>query len=91
MTPLTLLAQAQSTVPHTPEWSSSVALIMITCNVLAVIIGRFAIRNPGRGPALPLASGILGGFGVPELIATTSFGHVIGAGVILGLGNAGIL
>jgi len=27
----------------------------------------------------------------PELLATTSLGHIIGAGVILGLSNAGVL
>jgi photosystem I subunit 10 len=31
------------------------------------------------------------GFGVPELLATLSLGHIIGAGVILGLANAGAL
>ena len=30
-------------------------------------------------------------FGIPELLATMSFGHILGAGFILGLSNAGAL
>ncbi len=30
-------------------------------------------------------------FGLPELLATMSFGHILGAGLVLGLSNAGIL
>lgn len=64
-------------------WSVQVALIMITCNLVSIIIGRYAIKMRSLGPSIP----ILGsqGLGLPELIATTSLGHVIGAGVILGL------
>jgi photosystem I subunit 10 len=41
---------------------------------------------------LPFAApGLPDGFGIPELLATTSFGHILGAGAILGLTNAGIL
>jgi photosystem I subunit X len=31
----------------------------------------------------------LKGFGIPELLATTSFGHILGAGMILGLRSTG--
>lgn len=87
-----LLAAVGSTVPTTPDWSFSVALVMILCNLFAIVIGRFAIRNPGKGPDFPLPKpSILEGFGIPELLATTSFGHLLGTGVILGLANAGIL
>ena len=85
MLQLPILAVAQ-TVP----WSVSVGIVMIACNLVAIVIGRFAIQNAGQGIALPI-KGPFDGFGVPELLATTSFGHVLGAGVILGLGNAGIL
>jgi len=66
---------------------------MILCNLVAFGIGRFAIKNPGQGPNLPGGSkpGLLANFGLPELLATTSFGHLLGAGVILGLANAGAL
>ncbi|MDY7020689.1 MAG: photosystem I reaction center subunit PsaK [Cyanobacteria bacterium J06592_8] len=89
-----LFLAVQSTVPATPEWSLKVALIMITCNIFAIAIGFYAIpaKNRGKGPALPVElPGLFSGFGVSELLATTSFGHVLGAGMILGLGNAGLL
>ncbi|TAG88861.1 MAG: photosystem I reaction center subunit PsaK [Oscillatoriales cyanobacterium] len=89
-----LLLVVQSTIPTTPEWSPMVGLTMILCNLLAIAIGYYGInkQNRGKGPALPLVMpGMFKGFGVPELLATTSLGHLLGAGVILGLGNAGVL
>ncbi len=81
------------TVAKTASWSPSVGLIMVLCNLFAIAIGRFAIKNKGVGPSLPieLPDPFGGEFGLPELLATASFGHLLGAGVILGLGNAGIL
>jgi photosystem I subunit X len=77
---------------QTAEWSPKVALIMITCNIFALSIGRYAIKNPGAGPALPVSLPMLfEGFGLPELLATMSLGHILGAGMILGLANAGLL
>lgn len=66
---------------------------MLLCNLVAIAIGRFAIQRKGIGPKLPieLPDPFGGEFGVPELLATTSFGHILGAGVILGLSNAGVL
>ena len=87
-----LILAAQSTTPSTTEWNFSVAIIMIFCNLLAIVIGYFAIQKTGAGPSLPvpqLAS--RKSFGLPELLATTSLGHILGAGMILGLSNAGIL
>ncbi len=78
-------------VPATPTWSFSVALIMITCNLFVLAIGRYAIQVKGVGPNLPALPGLFTGFGVPELLAVASFGHVLGAGMILGLGQAGLL
>jgi photosystem I subunit 10 len=79
-------------IPNTPNWSPKVALIMITCNLFAIVIGYYAIQKRGQGPNLPVElPAIFTGFGVPELLATASFGHVLGAGLILGLGNAGLL
>lgn len=89
-----LLLVVQSTIPTTPEWSPMVALTMILCNLLAIAVGYYGInkQNRGKGPALPLVMpGMFKGFGIPELLATTSLGHLLGAGVILGLGNAGVL
>jgi photosystem I subunit 10 len=65
---------------------------MILCNLLAFAIGRYAIQNPGKGSDLPGSKpAILRGFGIPELLATGSFGHILGVGTILGLTNAGVL
>lgn len=89
-----LLLAVQSTVPSTAAWSPKVGLIMITCNLFAIAIGFYAIpqKNRGKGPALPVElPGLFAGFGVPELLATASFGHLLGAGMILGLSNAGLL
>ena len=83
----TLIATAS-----TVSWSPKVAILMITCNLFALAIGNWAIKNPGQGPALPAQlPGLFAGFGIPELLATTSFGHILGAGLILGLANAGLL
>lgn len=86
-----LIVAVQSS-PGTVEWSPSVALIMIMCNLFAIAVGRYAIQRPGEGPDLPVPKPELWDkFGLPELLATTSFGHILGAGIILGLGNAGVL
>lgn len=65
---------------------------MISCNLFALAIGRYAIKNPGVGPSLPAdLPAVFTGFGLAELLATASFGHILGAGVILGMANAGLL
>lgn len=91
MITFSLLAAVQSTVPPTPGWNPTIGLVMILCNVFAIAIGRFAIQKPGQGPGLRTPSGLWQKFGIPELLATMSFGHIIGTGVILGLTNAGVL
>ena len=85
----TLLAVASS-VPATPEWSPKVAIVMIVCNVIAIAFGKYTMKNISAGPALP-SSEFFGGMGLPALLGTTSFGHVLGAGVILGLASVGAL
>lgn len=87
MTYLTLLA---ATAPSTVSWSPKVAIVMIACNIVAIAIGKFTIKNQSAGPALP-SSAMFGGMGLPALLGTTSLGHVLGAGVILGLASAGAL
>lgn len=89
---LSTLVFAAQTTPGTIDWNPSVAIVMIMCNLFAIAIGRYAIQKPGQGPDLPVPQPEMWDkFGVPELLATTSLGHIIGAGVILGLGNAGVL
>ncbi len=78
--------------PTTVAWSSNVAIVMITCNLFAISVGYFAIKNRGQGPALPFPlPALFTGFGTPELLATASFGHLLGAGMILGMAQAGLL
>jgi photosystem I subunit X len=79
-------------IPHTEPWGLSTAIVMIVCNLIAVAIGRFAIANPGGGPDLPVGKpDLFRNFNLPELLATMSFGHILGAGAILGLTNAGAI
>ncbi len=79
-------------IPHTEPWGFNTALVMIICNLVAVAIGRFAIAQPGGGPDLPVGKpDLFRNFNLPELLATFSFGHILGAGMILGLTNAGVM
>lgn len=85
-----LLAAAPARIP---DWSPTIGGIMVLCCLFAIAIGRFAIQRKGVGPKLPieLPDPFGGEFGIPELLATASFGHILGAGVILGLTNSGVL
>jgi photosystem I subunit 10 len=67
-----------------------VAAVMIACNVLAIAFAKFTMKNPSAPPAMP-SSSFFGGFGLPAVIASTCFGHILGAGAILGLSNLGVL
>lgn len=79
-------------VPATPVWSINVALIMVTTNLFALVVARYGIQVKGVGPSLPVElPGLFAGFGLPELLAVTSFGHILGVGMILGLAQAGLL
>ncbi|HEY9638834.1 MAG TPA: photosystem I reaction center subunit PsaK, partial [Coleofasciculaceae cyanobacterium] len=71
MTYSTLLAATA----HTIGWSPSVGLVMIVCNLFAIAVGYYAIKNRGVGPKIPVEMpAMFTGFGVPELLATMSFG-----------------
>ena len=89
LTDLTLFA-ATTSGPVTVEWSPKVAIVMIICNVIAIAFGKFTIKNLSEKPALPAPS-FFGGMGLPALLGTTSFGHLLGAGAILGLARLGAL
>ncbi len=84
------LVLAASAVPPTLEWSPKVALIMIICNIVAIAFGKLTIAKQSEGPGLP-ASNMFGGMGLGALLGTTSFGHILGVGVILGLANSGAI
>lgn len=85
MVTTTLLAAAR-----TVEWSPKVAVVMIICNILAIAIGKYTIRQQNVGLALPSAQ-FFGGMSHGAMLGVTSFGHVLGAGVILGLSSMGVL
>ena len=86
------LVLAAHSTPSTIDWNPSVALVMIMCNLFAIAIGRYAIQQSGKGPDLPVPKPeVWANFGLPELLATTSLGHILGVGMILGLSNAGVL
>lgn len=87
-----LIILAQANAAATTPWNLSVAMIMIAANLFSFILGYFAIQKTGAGPDLPLPQlASKKKFGLPELLATGSFGHILGAGIILGLSNAGLL
>ncbi|MGQ9866062.1 MAG: photosystem I reaction center subunit PsaK [Pseudanabaenaceae cyanobacterium] len=86
------MANLLAMAPVTAVWSGKVAAIFVLCNLFAVAIGRYAIQKKGVGPALPVAMpGVFTGFGVPELLATASFGHLLAVGMTLGLAQAGLM
>jgi photosystem I subunit 10 len=95
-------------VPATPVWSPTVAIVMIACNVTAILLWKSvnslinawlgALGYEARaGVSVPAGNEIymfnVGGISLslPELLAAASFGHLIGAGVILGLARFGAL
>ena len=62
------------------------AIVMLICNILMIFIARPGIKQRNAGPKLPFANVTL-----PELLGTTSLGHILGAGAILGLRSNGML
>ena len=79
-----------TSVPATLEWSPKVAITMIICNIIAIAIGKYKIQKPSEPPAMPSPE-MFGGMGLPAVLATTSFGHLLGVGTILGLASMGVL
>ncbi|NCJ08637.1 photosystem I reaction center subunit PsaK [Synechococcales cyanobacterium C] len=77
-------------VPRAADWSPKVAIVMILANIVAIAFAKYTIKHPNVGPELPSPE-MFGGFGLPAVIGTTCFGHILGAGAILGLTNLGVL
>ncbi|MEM8777999.1 MAG: photosystem I reaction center subunit PsaK [Cyanobacteria bacterium P01_G01_bin.49] len=84
------LLLASANVPTTVSWNLKVAFIMIVCNIVAIAFGKLTIAKPSEGPGLP-SPNLFGGMGFGALLGPTSLGHILGAGVILGLSNTGAL
>ncbi|MFM9267724.1 photosystem I reaction center subunit PsaK [Tychonema sp. BBK16] len=76
--------------PRTVEWSPTIAVIMIVCNILAIAFGKLTIQHQSTGGAMPSAN-MFGGFGLGAVLGTTCFGHILGAGAILGLSYIGAI
>jgi len=72
-------------LPNDTSWSTQNSIIMAACNLISIAIGRYAIQVRGLGPSIPISG--IAGFGLSELLATTSLGHILGAGTILGLNS----
>ena len=79
-----------ATVARTVEWSPTIGLIMIICNIAAIAFGKSTIKNPHTGPAAP-SSEILGGLSLGALVGSLCFGHILGTGTILGLSYLGAI
>ncbi|MEH2425409.1 MAG: photosystem I reaction center subunit PsaK [Nostoc sp.] len=80
----TLLAAATTPL----QWSPTVGLIIIIANIIAITIGKSTIKYPNAEPKIPSVN-FLGDFGLPALLASTAFGHILGVGAVLGLHNLG--
>lgn len=76
-------------LPSETQWSIQNSLIMIACNLITILIGRYGIQVRGLGPSIPISG--IDGFGLSELLATTSLGHILGAGTILGLKSINLI
>ena len=76
-----LLATA---APLSQEWSTTVAIVMVVANVLGILAAATGSKVKA-GPQL------IGGLTVAQLIGGTCFGHVLGAGAILGLTSYGVI
>jgi photosystem I subunit X len=69
--------------PMSQAWSPTVAIVMAICNVLGVLA---ATKSAKVGAALPV-----GGLTLGQFVGGTCFGHVLGAGTILGLTSLGVI
>jgi photosystem I subunit 10 len=85
-----MLAPLLAIAPASLSWSPKVGLVMIVANVIAIGIGKATIKYPNEGAQLP-SPAMFGGMSHASLLATTSFGHVLGMGAILGLAARGVL
>jgi photosystem I subunit X len=72
-----------ATTSMSQAWSPTVAIVMVVANVLGVLAST-AVKQKA-GPQLP------GGISFAQLIGGTCFGHILGAGAILGLTSQGVI
>ncbi len=72
-----------ATTSMSQAWSPTVAIVMVVANVLGVLASTTVKHK--AGPQLP------GGISVAQLVGGTCFGHILGAGAILGLTSQGVI
>jgi photosystem I subunit X len=77
------LLLAANTAHLSQAWSPTTAIVMVVCNVLGLIAATNS--KVKAGPALA------GGFTAAQLVGGACFGHLLGAGAILGLTNIGVI
>jgi photosystem I subunit X len=80
-----ILLAAAASVPATPAWSPTVAIIISISSIVALLLST-RIEYPNVGPKLPGLP-----VSVTTFIAAMAFGHIIGVGIVLGLTNIGHL
>ena len=71
-------------VPMSQAWSPTIAIVMVVCNALGVL----AAATTSKVKAGPVAAG---GLTLGQAIGGTCFGHILGAGTILGLTGIGVI
>jgi photosystem I subunit X len=69
-------------IPMSQAWSPTIAIVMVVANVMGVLA---AATTKKAGPTL------MGGLTIAQVIGGTAFGHLIGAGAILGLTGIGVI
>ncbi|WP_373527871.1 photosystem I reaction center subunit PsaK [Nostoc sp.] len=84
MTSSILLAAAAS-VPATPAWNPTVAIIISVSSLVMVLLST-RIEKPLVGPKFPILP-----ISIPTFVAAMAFGHIVGIGIVLGLTNIGRL
>jgi photosystem I subunit X len=68
--------------PKSQDWSPTIAIVMTVGTVLGILAAGGAKK---AGPTL------FGGFTAGQVLGGASFGHVLGAGAVLGLTRLGII
>jgi photosystem I subunit X len=72
---------AANVVPMSQAWSPTIAIVMVAANVLGVLAATTAKK---AGPSL-------GPLSAAQIVGGTCFGHILGAGAILGLTGIGVI
>ncbi|AFY35906.1 photosystem I reaction center subunit PsaK [Calothrix sp. PCC 7507] len=78
-----ILLAAAASVPATPVWNPTVAIIISVSSIVSVLLAT-KIQYPLVGPKLPILP-----VSIPTFLGALAFGHIIGVGIVLGLTNIG--